>query len=318
MVVGSPMPFHVAQCVAALERGVHVLCEVTAGVSIEECKELVLAASRSDAIYMMAENLNYDRTTVLISSLVETGQLGQCYYAEGEYLHDVKALAVSTPWRRHWQMGIRGLTYCTHALGPIMRWFRGDRIVRVCCEDSGSHYLDAEGKGFAGDAAVMLCKTAQGRLIKIRVDLTSNRPYGLNFELQGTNGVIEVRNGQGDDWGSGRIALGDGDAWRDLSTTLANDEFDEFLPAQYQSGSVEAQTALRSGHGGSDYYTTATFIEACQQHERGGAVSGEVVGIHEACDMTLPGLCSQLSAARGGAWVDVPDSRDWVASTAKL
>ena len=51
--------------------------------------------------------------------------MGDVYYAEGEYLHDVRALALSTPWRRHWQLGIRGLTYCTHALGPIMRWFKG-------------------------------------------------------------------------------------------------------------------------------------------------------------------------------------------------
>jgi hypothetical protein len=59
-----------------------------------------------------------------------------------------------------------------------MRWFKGDRIVRVCCEDAGigSHYLDADGEPFAGDAAVMLGKTEQGRLVKIRVDLTSNRP----------------------------------------------------------------------------------------------------------------------------------------------
>ena len=40
----------------------------------------------------------------------------QVYYAEGEYLHDVKALAVATPWRRHWQLGIRGLTYCSESM----------------------------------------------------------------------------------------------------------------------------------------------------------------------------------------------------------
>lgn len=34
-------------------------------------------------------------------------------------------------------------------------------------------------------------------------------------------------------------------------------------------------------------------------------------GIHEAMDMTLPGLVSQESIRRGGAWLSVPDSRDW-------
>ena len=32
-----------------------------------------------------------------------------------------------------------------------------------------------------------------------------------------------------------------------------------------------------------------------------GGVGVPAVGIHEAMDMTLPGLCSQLSIAQGGA-----------------
>jgi len=35
------------------------------------------------------------------------------------------------------------------------------------------------------------------------------------------------------------------------------------------------------------------------------------IGIHEAMDMTLPGLISQRSIAEGGRWLEVPDSRDW-------
>jgi len=35
------------------------------------------------------------------------------------------------------------------------------------------------------------------------------------------------------------------------------------------------------------------------------------VGVHEALDLTLPGLVSQLSIAAGGVWLDVPDSRGW-------
>jgi len=35
------------------------------------------------------------------------------------------------------------------------------------------------------------------------------------------------------------------------------------------------------------------------------------IGIHEAMDMTLPGLVSQQSIAEGGRWLPVPDSREW-------
>jgi predicted dehydrogenase len=77
VLIGSPMPFHVAQSIAALERGIHVLCEVTAGITIAECRELVLAAARSEALFMMAENICYDRTAVLINSLVDSGSMGE-------------------------------------------------------------------------------------------------------------------------------------------------------------------------------------------------------------------------------------------------
>ena len=49
VVIGTPMQFHAPQAMAALARDVHVLCEVTAGVSIEECRDLVCAARRSSA-----------------------------------------------------------------------------------------------------------------------------------------------------------------------------------------------------------------------------------------------------------------------------
>ena len=41
VIVGTPMPLHVPQCVAALEAGLHVLSEVPAAISIEECRGFV-------------------------------------------------------------------------------------------------------------------------------------------------------------------------------------------------------------------------------------------------------------------------------------
>lgn len=35
------------------------------------------------------------------------------------------------------------------------------------------------------------------------------------------------------------------------------------------------------------------------------------IGIHEAMDMTLPGLVSQQSIRENGQWLDGPDSRNW-------
>ena len=93
VVVSSPMQYHAPQAIAALQRNIHVLSEVTAAVSVDECRWLVQACSRSDAIYMMAENYMYMKPNILVQALVEAGLFGETYYAEGEYLHDVSSPA---------------------------------------------------------------------------------------------------------------------------------------------------------------------------------------------------------------------------------
>ena len=300
VVIGTPMPFHAPQAIAALDLGIHVLSEVTAGVSVQECRALVQAAGRSSAGYMMAENFTYMKPNVLVKTLAARGLFGELYYAEGEYLHELKHLNETTPWRRSWQTGIDGITYGTHSLGPILQWMSGDRIVRVCCEGSGHHYRDPRGDLYENqDSCIMLCKTQRGALIRIRVDMLSERPHAMaNYNLQGTRGCYESARAPGE---RSRIWLADRcddtNQWMDLEALE-----EDFLPEIWRNPSEEA---LRAGHGGGDYFEMLDFLDSI--------VNGtpSPIGIHEAMDMTLPGLISQESIRDNGSWKEVPDSRCW-------
>jgi len=306
VVIGTPMQFHVPQAIAALQRGLHVLCEVPAGVSVDECRALVAACAAADAVYMMAENYTYMKPNVVVRELARQGLFGQTYYAEGEYLHELKQMNEDTPWRRRWQTGIDGVTYGTHSLGPILQWMAGDRVARVCCAGSGHHYKDPRGEDYHQDTAVMLCKTVRDALIKIRVDMVSDRPHAMaNYQLQGTDGAYESsRQGPGDRHKIWLRALGREMRWLDLDTLMGTDDFAErYLPESWRRPPAEA---LRAGHGGGDYFEVFDFVSAIR------AAAPCPVGIHEAMDMTLPGLISQQSIARGGGWLEVPDSRQWV------
>ena len=306
VVIGTPMQFHAPQAITALQRDIHVLCEVTAGVSVEECRALVEAAKVSHAVYMMAENYTYAKPIVLIKELVRRGLFGEVYYAEGEYLHELKALNEITKWRRTWQTGIDGITYGTHSLGPILQWFAAepgkpaDRVVRVCCEGSGHHYRDPRGDFYENqDSSVMLCKTARGSLVKIRVDMLSERPHAMNNHiLQGTQGSFESARVPGQPH---KIWLADvckdKDTWIDLTDLEA-----DYMPELWRN---PPEAALKAGHGGGDYFEVLDFVNSIVD----GTPSP--IGIHEAMDMTLPGLISQASVANGGVWMDVPDSRAW-------
>ncbi|MCY4546591.1 MAG: Gfo/Idh/MocA family oxidoreductase [Gemmatimonadetes bacterium] len=306
VIIATPMPLHAPQAIAALNRGLHVFSEVPAAVSVEECREIVRAAKSSGGVYMMGENYTYIRENVLIRELVKAGHFGTPYYAEGEYLHELKGydehrlaargLPPGQVWRRHWQSGIDGITYGTHSLGPILQWF-DDRVAHVTCYGSGHHYVDAEGRPYAQDTSVMLCKMAKGGLAKIRMDLTSDRPHALtNYQLQGTDGCYESARGPGQDfriWLRSRCR--DENTWMDL-----HELEEEFLP-----GEMKAAAAQGAGHGGSDYHELVEFIDAAEGHRTPS------IGLHEAMDMTLPGLVSQQSIAGNGQSLPVPDSRAW-------
>ena len=300
VVIGTPMPLHVPQSVAALRRGLHVLSEVPAGVSIEECRELVRECKRSKAVYMMAENYTYMRPNVLVRELVRRGLFGEVYYAEGEYIHELKELNEITRWRRKWQTGINGITYPTHSIGPILQWFDGQRAVRVACAGSGHHYRDPRGDRYENeDSVVMLCKMTRGGLVKVRVDMLSDRPHAMtNYQLQGTLGSYESARRAGE---KNNIWLrqlhGPPTEWHDLEELVEG-----HMPEMWRR---PPEGALKAGHGGGDYFEVMDWLNSILD------ATPCPIGIHEAMDMTLPGLVSQQSVLQDGAWLEVPDSRQW-------
>ena len=56
VVIATPMQLHVPQTLTALEAGKHVLCEVTAGVTMDELCWRIDCVEKYNRIYMMAKN----------------------------------------------------------------------------------------------------------------------------------------------------------------------------------------------------------------------------------------------------------------------
>lgn len=299
VVVGSPMPFHAPQAMMALERDLHVISEVTAGVSLEECEKLVRTTRRSKGMYMMAENFTYMKTNVLVREIARQGLFGELYWGEGAYIHELKELNEITRWRRRWQTGVNACTYPTHSLGPVLQWFAPDRVTSVCAIGTGHHYVDLRQEQYQmEDSVTMMCRMTNGGLVNIRVDMLSERPHNMvHYALQGTDGCYEGADGFK---GEPKIWLrsrNDKHEWEPL-TALE----EEFLPDFWKRPPEEAVVA---GHGGGDYWEVQDFITSIRE---GGAPP---IGIDAAMDMTLPGLISEQSLAAGSGWVEVPDSRDW-------
>ena len=303
VVVATPMPLHVPQSILALNAGKHVLSEVTAAVSLEECWRLLDAVKASGKTYMMAENYCYLRDNVIIREMARKGLFGEVYFGEGEYVHEIRDLhhtADGQPtWRYYWQVGINGSTYPTHSLGPVMQWFTAvnpdERIESVICVGTGQH-TDPEHPH--DDTSLLLCKLRSGKLIKIRVDMMSNRPHQMTYySLQGTHGCYEASRVAGE---PGKIWIGENKTgehrdWKSI------EEFEEHLPDLWRN---PPEDALKAGHGGGDYWEIRDFVEA--------VVNGTPppVDVYTALEWTAAGLCSQISIMNNGVPIQVPDFRD--------
>lgn len=302
VVVASPMHLHASQAIAAMEAGKHVLSEVTAAVTLDECWQLMDAFQRSSADFMFAENYCYFEENLLVKELVRRGDFGSPVFGEGEYVHEVRSLHFhadgSPTWRRHWQAGPPGNTYITHELGPVMQWFQAadqfNRVETVCCMGSGAK---VEARSLHEDTSITLCKLTDGSLIKIRLDMMSSRPEMICYSLQGTHGVYESGRGE---FTQSRVWFGSGEAgeerrWRPLEGLW------DALPAELR-GDIEQ--ARSSGHGGGDWFVGREFALLVRDR-----VLPEL-DIHAALHWTAVGLCSQVSAVNGGVPVRVPDFAD--------
>lgn len=296
VIVGTPIPLHVSQSILALERGVAVYSEIPLGETVDDLKTLRACVKRSHAMFMAGENVIFSKPYMVLTEMIRQGVFGELLYAEGEYLHDCRELIEKTPWRKKCLYETRGLTYGTHSLGPILRWFSFDRIKSVCCVGSKRPSSNA----MLGDnATVMLCKTQNNRLIKIRMDISSPHPYGLNFVLQGEKAAYQGGRAE-EDHDENNIYVenvSEKGRWQALET-MEND----YLPPLWRKEEVRAQGGK---HGGADTAAMIAFIEALAAGEK------SPVDIDEGIRMTLPGIISRESIARGGQWVLVPDPEEW-------
>jgi len=301
VVVATPMQNHFQQVVAALEAGKHVLSEVTAGVTMDELFWLVEAVEKYNQVYMMAENYMYIPENQMLNNMVQRGVFGDVYFAEGEYLHNIAALATyqngNTSWRSYWQLGKRGAFYPTHSLGPVMQWFPNDPIVTVQCVGTGSNTYPQFRQE---DTTLTICKTKSGKLIKLRVDCLSKRPHNMTYySIQGTKGAYEAPRGLGDNHKVWLDTMNDGNPdwaqWQPLTSLQ-----EEFMPARYLNATTKQ---LAEGHWGGDFFIAQDFISAIANGTK------PAVDVYEACEWTAVGLLSELSIMNGGRIMDMPHFR---------
>lgn len=271
---------HAAICIAALERGLHVMCDVPAVHEIDEAKPLWAAVERSRSVYAFGATTNFWGFVDTGADLIRKGLLGRPYYAEAEYVADIGWLAKSTPWRKHYAP----IRYCTHSLGPILKWL-GEELREAVCFSTGSRHHADPGDD---DAMTALFRTSGGTVVKLLTSFITSHPVPFHrYVCYGTAGYFEktqpLAGGESQVLFSSRNVYGMGGLTR-LPVAEARPEL---------AGSAVGE------HGGADGVMLGNFADAIE------GTAPPAVGIRDALGMTLPGLYALDSARRGGRLVPI-------------
>jgi len=293
VIVASPMPLHVEHSVQALRAGKHVLSEVTAATSLDQCWQLLEAVKSAGLKYMLAENYNYQRPWSIVVGMVEAGLFGELYYGEADQIQEFKGGFPHPDTGYNWrtaELAMRqGHQYITHNLGPLYQVFK-ERIKTVVCLGSGQRHLEW---ARADSTCVVLLETEKGKLLRIRLDFFSDRPSNFTYiGLQGVNAAYEAPRGPKDEhkvYVHGQTKPG---TWQSLW------DYEDYLSPRWKEMPSEA---VNNGYDGGTPIMIEEFARCIIDDTR------PPIDVVDALNITAPGLLSEVSRENGGVPVEVPE-----------
>lgn len=284
VMVGTPIPVHADQSIKALESGKHVLSEVTAADKVEDCKRLVQTVKRTGMKYMMAENYYYFYFIQQWEKMIQEGKLGKIFYAEAEYVHQIRGL-LRDPGTGEllWRASRPPILYCSHCMGPLLMLL-DDRVVKATGSGKTISMMQDVGVG-AIDMQVGLFETKKGTTIKmLRSQVAPREPAIVYYSIYGTKGCVENPRKSGQ---KGILYIeGEDEIAREIACRGRNPEAPE--------------EARKGGHGTSEYYLIRDFINSIDNDTE------PPINVVKAVDITLPGLIAHEAAMKGNIWLDVP------------
>ena len=305
---------HTPMAVYAMEQGKHVVIEVPAAVTVEECWQLVNTAEKTRKHCMMLENCVYDFFELTTLNMAQQGVFGELVHGEGAYIHDLRYQSKNKEsWRVKFYETYTGNPYPTHGFGPVclaMNIHRGDKmnsLVSVSSDQFGlSAYLnevfgngspESQKEHALGDMNTTIIRTAKGKTIMVQHDVTSPRPYSRLHTLSGTKGFAQK-------YPTPYIALEP-----EAHQFLPKERFDSLMK-EYEHPFIKeiGEKAKKvGGHGGMDYIMDYRLIYCL----RNGLPLD--MDVYDAAEWSCLVELTKISTTNGGAPVKIPDFTrgDW-------
>ena len=186
--------YHFEPFITALEYGKHLLVEKPLANTVDQIEAMVAAARRADPKLKIAVGyiLRFNPVFEAIHELCVSGKLGEVYYMEGDYIHNLLYQANQTDahtgvnWYLNYEKPMVGGG--SHPL-DILRWFSGAQIVEVSGYSNHKTFPAMK----QDDCQVALYKFDNEAIAKVaalygpRIGMA---PF-YNLRLYGTKGTVE-------------------------------------------------------------------------------------------------------------------------------
>lgn len=316
VVIATAWESHVPIALAAMQKKIAVAMEVGGAYTLKQCYELVEVYEKTKTPFFFLENCCFGRREMMVQNMAGQGVLGEIVHVSGGYHHDLRKEIAYGREERHYRLrnylARNCENYPTHELGPLAKVLKlnhGNRMMTLSSTASKAAGLveyirqnkpeDAYLKdcSFAqGDVVTTVIRCAGGETIVLTLDTTLPRYYSRGFTVRGTKGMYEEatdsiyldrKEDQAHDFTWRRDCVGNAADYEDA--------YEHPVWKQYLA------QGIRGSHDGMDWLEFQLFFEALRKG------TPMMVDVYDAASWMAVTALSEMSVARGGAVVDVPD-----------
>ena len=307
---------HTEIAVSAMNARKAVAMEVGGAYSLEQCHLLIKTYEKTGTPFMFLDNCCFGRREKMTLNIVQQGFLGEIVHCEGTYAHDLRNEISFGKENRHYRLR-NYLTrncenYPTHDLGPIAKVLNinhGNRLMSLTSFSSKAAGLNAyikknkaEGdvlqnaKFAQGDIITTVIKCANGETIILKLDTTLPRYYSRGFTVRGTNGMyeevtdsvfVDTEEDRSHDFDWRKICAGNAEKYQE--------QWDHPVWKKY------IEEGVQGTHDGMDWLEFKLFFEALRND------APMPVDVYDAATWMSITVLSEMSIAKGGAVMDIPD-----------
>jgi predicted dehydrogenase len=195
VVVAAPDDLHYPMTMAALDAGLHVLCEKPLALTAVQAQEMYKKARQTGLVNMVMFTMRWIPLYRCFADLLQQGLVGRCYHCEFHYQIGY-ARYPEYLWRYDQQRANGVLGDLGVHMIDLARWTLGE-ITQVSAS-LGVHVTrpGTDGKPLipANDSALLLVEFASGAQGVLRASAVNRHADGADIKVFGADGTLMIRD----------------------------------------------------------------------------------------------------------------------------